>query len=134
MGILRIRCKEATLEEVHHRIVSYCELLGNSYWGQEPYKQDFFGIFYLAWYNGFFDERKYKSDGKKSKGIQRREFIIDGTLLRELLLEKWLKGKHGTKRQREMIDELVEWWDEWSYAWSYHPVGVPRKYIRRRKS
>lgn len=128
--------KEKTIVEIYAEILDYCHQEDRGvrgYWGQEPYKQDFFEIFYAAHKNhhcGWSGKERYKRARKRRKTApSMAAYVVSGNSIRE-----YLDGKiKMTQRHKDTIDDLTTWWDNWTYAWDNHPVGVPRIYKHRRK-
>jgi len=132
--------QRTAIDEVFKQIREYCRQrdsgIGGS-WTQEPYKFDFFNIFYNAYYNGHCGgrgwhrlNRAYKRGKKQSEPAT---FVVTGDLIRAHLEGYWLNGKAPTRRTKRMIEDLTQWWDDWTYAWECHPVGIPRQYFRRQR-
>jgi hypothetical protein len=134
------RPKPTTTEEVFAEILKYCEMrdeatgIGGAI-TQEPYKFDYFDIFYNAFYNarcGGGGWRKLNQASKRGrKRAKTSEYVVTADGIREYLDDHWKRAK--IKRNREMIDLIVQWWEHWCYAWDHHPVGLPRKYYRKPK-
>lgn len=130
------RLTEQSIDEVDELIRKHCEFVaaGNS-WRQEPYKLDFARLFRLAYWNGYSGERakkKYSTAYKRRRSATPTEFVICGDYLRNRMAEVFLIGKNDTDRNRQMLDDFRVWWDEWTYAWEFHPNPAPRKYVRRK--
>jgi hypothetical protein len=124
-----------TIEQIYDQIIGYAhDRIGGigGYWGQEPYKMDFFQIFYNAYYNGWCGGTPFLNARRSRKRIDFRRVIINGEFLRQFLQEKWLNGKEPQEQEKAMIDDLCRWWDEWTYAWALHPRKLPRRYFPRR--
>jgi hypothetical protein len=129
------RPQPATAADIYEQIADYCrqrEADGAS-WAQNVYKEDFFKIFYRAYYNGVAGWRakgRYATAYGRNKTVSVTDHDVNGYLVEQHLATVWRKAK--SKRSTQMVSDLVRWWDDWTYAWDHHPAGIPRKYHRNR--
>jgi hypothetical protein len=132
-GLIYLRTpKVKTIQQIWSEILRYCELNSNVSWIQESYKSDFFSIFADAFYSGHCGYAGNKKLAKARKNRKRKksqpeEFFVSPATIRAFLKENWAKPK------QRMIDDLLVWWEEWTYAWSHHPPSLHRPYVRRKK-
>jgi hypothetical protein len=129
-----------SITEVYDLIVQYCddrtEGIGG-YWGQEPYKADFFNIFFNAYYNGHVGGqawRKLRNASKRKRGLKTADYVVTGTTIKDYLKSNWKPGKAHVRDAKQMAEELLTWWDVWTYAWDKYPNPIPRRYFRRPES
>ena len=100
---------------------------------QEPYKDQFFEIFSIA-YRTDFCTPKRRIDRERLRSVQcksQRPLISSDTIWAHAKKHDWVDSRRTTDddaRYRN-IRSVMTWWDEWVYAWDRNPP--PRMYHRK---
>jgi len=130
--------KDAPAFETYERIRQYCVKHSNARGGsycQEPYKRDFFLIFFDAFHAGCCSDRTYRARKRKlkRKRIHRHDYVVYGANIRAYLDQRWCIDGKRSRLDNLMVEDLCQWWDSWAYAWSWHIGQLPCKLDEARR-
>lgn len=115
-----------TITEIYEQIVAFADekingIGGN--WRERQHKRELFVIFSLAYQNGHCSPKR----------TQRSTVLITGDSIFSHLRDSWMQQAKSLEAAGKLMNDVQDWWDEWTYAWDRHPIGMKRMYIRSRQ-
>ncbi|MBI1902442.1 MAG: hypothetical protein HYS13_15175 [Planctomycetia bacterium] len=99
---------------------------------QEPYKSDFFRVFFDAFRRRLCSiHRRFDRATRMTVQCKAQPPIISGhSIWKYAVADGWVHANmsEADKRYRD-IQDVMRWWDDWTYALSSHPP--PRMWKRK---
>lgn len=114
----------------YSRIEQYCDARRiGGYYGQEEYKFDFMRILIDAYCAGICGKLARRTYNKIVSKLKKKkppfgDYAVTGQSIRDRLSQTWMRGRNHNSRDEQMLRDLSDWWDCWTYAFDSFPGDV----------